>query len=740
MNTCGRIMCGRMVGRLTRAAGYSGVHFLKSTSAKITSASYVCMAVCLFTFINQTYSQGIANKWYFGSGAGLDFTTGNPVGTNGQVNTYEGSASICDANGALLFYTDGLTVWDHANQPMPNGTNLAGDPSSTQSALIVKKPLSNNIYYVFTVDNQGGPDGLRLTEVDMSLNNGSGDVTANKNILLQDSTTERLTAVKHCNGKDIWVITHDFGSNTFRSFLVTNAGVSMTPVLSSAGSVYGAVMLNASCVGYMKASPNGKQLAIANYGQDYFELFDFDSSTGTVSNPMQVNMNDPYGLEFSPDGTKLYVAGVFLPNIMQYDLSSANAAAIAASGTAVGTSTAPGALQLGPDGKIYIVQYMCTWIDAIGSPNNAGAACGFLSHAVALYASSGQIGLPNFTPYEFAAPSVPAVVSSSVNCLNASFSCAVQGNSAITSVTWCFGDPASGSANTCVSANPTHTFTTPGNYTVQAIVNYACSADTVYYTVNIPNCSLHVNVDGGSICPGSCFTLEASVTGGNGPFKFIWSPAIGSGPGPYTVCPLKTMTYTVTVIDVDSTVVTDTAVVFVNEAPQAAFTATCNTHESLSTEVSFCDHTQGAVAWQWTFGDNAGTSVERTPAYTYPGIGSYKASLVVTNAEGCTDTAYKMVEVAPRFTMYVPTAFTPNGDGLNDAFFPQGSNIDESDFQMSIYNRWGQLIYETDSEPWDGRMTGSQEIAQQDVYVWKIITRDTQHRRYEYTGHVNLLR
>jgi gliding motility-associated-like protein len=723
-----------MVGRFTRAIGYSG------SLINITSASYVCVIICILAFIDQTQAQGTANKWYFGSGAGLDFSSGTPVSVTGAVNTYEGSASVSDATGNLLFYTDGVNIWNRNHQLMQNGTNLLGDFSTTQAALIIRKPSSSNTYFVFTADNQCGPDGLRYSEVDMSLNNGLGDVTANKNIFLQDSTTERITAVKHCNGRDIWVIAHDFGSNQFRSYLVTSAGVNTTPVTSAAGSVYGASVLNASSVGYMKASPTGKKLAIANYGQDYFELFDFNSTTGTVSNAMQFNnFTDAYGVEFSSDGKKLYVTGVFLPNIYQYDVFAGNQAAIAASATIVGQSNTPGTLQIGPGGKIYIVQYMSNMMDVINNPNATGMACGFAANAITLTASSGQIGLPNFPPYEFAAAAPQALLNSNVDCLNASFTCSVQNSSAITSVAWNFNDPASGASNSSTALNATHTFTAPGSYNVQLIINYTCSSDTVYYPLDIPDCALKIEITGGNFCPGSCFTFNAHVEGGRAPYTYTWSEG-GAGDASHTVCPEGTTIYTLVVTDSDSTVVSDTAVVKMLPKPAATFSATCNTSAQFSNEVTFCDHTQGAAAWQWSFGDNHGHSTAKAPEYSYPNTGTFTVTLVVANEYGCTDTAQKVVDIEPRFSIYVPSAFTPNGDGLNDQFFPQGYNMDEGDFKMMIYNRWGQLIYETASEPWDGRMEGSADIAQQDVYVWKIITRDTQKRYYEYTGHVNLLR
>jgi hypothetical protein len=112
-------------------------------------------------------AQKEGNIWYFGQNAGLDFNSGSPVAlTDGMLNSIEGCASICDANGDLLFYTDGMTVYNKNHGVMPNGTGLLGNSSSTQSAIIVKKPMSNNLYYIFTVDGiSGNAGGLNYSVV-----------------------------------------------------------------------------------------------------------------------------------------------------------------------------------------------------------------------------------------------------------------------------------------------------------------------------------------------------------------------------------------------------------------------------------------------------------------------------------------------------------------------------------------------------------------------------------------------
>ena len=109
----------------------------------------------MFLFINATilYAQKESANWYFGELAGLSFNTNNPVPLlNGKLITSEGCATISDPNGNLLFYTDGVTIWDRRHEVMLNGQGLLGHSSSTESALIIPKPGSKSRFYVFTID------------------------------------------------------------------------------------------------------------------------------------------------------------------------------------------------------------------------------------------------------------------------------------------------------------------------------------------------------------------------------------------------------------------------------------------------------------------------------------------------------------------------------------------------------------------------------------------------------------
>jgi len=264
---------------------------------------FICV---LFLCSSALYAQNEANIWYFGQNAGLDFNSGSPIVLlDGALDTQEGCATISDASGNLLFYTDGSTVYNKNHTIMLNGTGLNGDSSSTHSAIIVPKPNNLNVYYIFTVDFQAGPNGLQYSEVDMSLDGGLGGITSNKNILLETPTTEKLTAIKSSVSNEYWVVGHKWNSNEFITYKVSETGINTAPAISAVGTIIGGSNVF-STIGQIKISPDGTKLAMAREeGFSEAQLFDFDAATGIVSNPITIlDLPDNelvYGIEFLPN-------------------------------------------------------------------------------------------------------------------------------------------------------------------------------------------------------------------------------------------------------------------------------------------------------------------------------------------------------------------------------------------------------------------------------------------------------
>ncbi|MGE5108960.1 MAG: PKD domain-containing protein, partial [Sphingobacteriales bacterium] len=437
-----------------------------------------------------SYSQH-ANNWYFAHRAGITFNTNPPSAlADGVMDTNEGCSAISDTNGQLLFYTDGATVWNKLHQVMPNGTNLKGNWSATNSAIIIPKPGSDSIYYIFTTGaEEANNEGYFFSEVDISLQGGLGDVTAAKNILLYSPGTEKLTAVRHSNGLDVWVITRVFGTAAWKTFKIDCNGVNTTPVTSFSDNPASVLWKDAN-TGCLKASPDGTKIATANSSNDLWEILQFDASTGILSNNLYFNSNFPYGVEFSPNSKFVYISNIFAENeivggISQYDISIHDSAAIASSKVFLGkTDGFGGALQLGPDKKIYCSVGIRSYLGAINNPDVAGIACGFTNHQLDLaFGTRTYLGLPVSFPRAVINLDADYSYIIQSDCTTIDFtdnSATTSGN--ITAWQWDFGD-----GNTAALQNPTHTYSTPGSYIVKLMVQLTngCISDTVSKTIDI---------------------------------------------------------------------------------------------------------------------------------------------------------------------------------------------------------------------------------------------------------------
>jgi len=338
--------------------------------------------------------------WYFGNKAGMDFNTGNPVAlTDGEMNTSEGVSSISDSLGNMLFYTDGSTIWNKSHQPMANGTFLGGNLSTTQSVLIVPQPCSgDSIYYVFTLGKE--VSSVLYNVVNINANNGDGAVIV-KRKSMQALSPEKLAAIQHKNGVDFWIITHGWNSQSYFARLLSRTGIS-DPIQTDIGSFHTGSIYDA--IGAMRPAHDGSKIAVSlrntGVGKAMVEILDFDNLTGVFSNPIILEgITRPYGLEFSPDNSKLYVtySSSFL---RQYDLNAGSTAAdIMASAYQVkqisGVLKDYGQLALGPDNKIYAAIANRDYLSLIDQPNAKGAGCSYVNDAVFLGGKRSKMGLPN---------------------------------------------------------------------------------------------------------------------------------------------------------------------------------------------------------------------------------------------------------------------------------------------------------------------------------------------------------
>ncbi|MEP7127411.1 MAG: PKD domain-containing protein [Chitinophagales bacterium] len=591
----------------------------------------------LFFLLNNSflYAQHEYDKWFFGSGAGVDFTSGTPaVITGGQIVTEEGTASIADAMGNLLFYTDGVTVWNKNHMVMVNGTGLHGGSSSSQSALIIKIPGSDSLYYIFTT-GQSLSNGFKYSIVNVSLQGNLGEVIL-KNVPLLPECTERLSATKQSNGIDYWIIIHGWDNNNFYAYQFSADGVDPTPVISAAGTVHTGP--GADYIGYLKTSHKGHHLAVTIHDSNYFELFDFDKETGIVSNALFIDgistSIGPYGIEFSPNDSLLYGAEYQPGKILQWDISSGNGATIIGSQNLVGTAASSygGALALASDGKIYMARRSESWLGAIENPDIYGLGCNYVDQAFNISPNSNLSGLPNIPPYWFdvstnTAPIASFLSTGTVFCEASCISFIDQSVNDPTSWQWLFpgGSPASST-----SQNPTNIcYYLTGTNDVTLIVTNVAGSDTITLSnlITILMAPLAAIIQTGN----TLSTIPAS--------SYQWSFNGGLIPGAtnQTLEISQTGSYSVTVGNSNDCTATDTLLITFIPANNLSASDTLVCEKFC---IDFSDQsTNNPSSWLWEFqGGIPSSSSNQNPLdVCYYDPGTYDVTLITTNAFG-TDT------------------------------------------------------------------------------------------------------
>lgn len=431
-------------------------------------------------------AQKQAWKWYFGYNAAIDFSSGTPVPLfNSAMNQWEGCSSIADSTGELLFYTDGLKAWNKNHTQMPNGFGMLGDATSTQSALIVPKPGSTSIYYIFVTN---GYDA-HYSEVDMSLQGGLGDVTATKNILLTNNSAEKLAGVLQSNGIDFWVCIHENSNAKFQAYSVTSSGVNGTPVISTTGN-----SLNGN-IGQLQFSPSGNKAAMATLNDLNFSpihVFDFDATTGVFSFDFALpftSVNQTYGVEFSPSQNLLCTTGgdPSYYSVHQWNLAAGSLADIIASDIVIGTTTGyAGSLQSGPDSKIYVAQENYNYVGVINNPDSIGVACDFVGLGVDLSPKNMGLGLPNFIASFFSSQALFLSATDTLVCQKFCLSFFDQSINNPTEWQWFFEG---GIPSSSTDQNPSNIcYNLPGTFDVMLVTTNAFGKDTLlmpdYITVN----------------------------------------------------------------------------------------------------------------------------------------------------------------------------------------------------------------------------------------------------------------
>lgn len=591
------------------------------------------LLLCLYLLPLLAFAQGEFNQWRFGYNAGMAFNgfSPSPV-TNSAISTPEGSASVADCDGNLLFYTDGETVWSSNNSRMSNGFDLRGVGASypvTQSALIVKRPKSQSIYYIFTASDLYG---VNYSVVNMQANSGLGAVVQ-KNIQLSASPTHKLGVTYHANEEDVWVVTHYENSRVYESFLITPIGVASSGVKSSTGPEF------RSAHGDLKINQQGTKVAAVVQDDDLVSLADFDNLTGQVSNGFGV-INDyrsPHGCEFSPLGNKLYVTawgsggGVF-----QFNVSSSNAQTLSSSIDIAGTFVPNGSLQLAPNGKIYVAHtgdlfFPNRTLGVINSPNNTGSAVNFNRNGFFLGSGSASSWeLPNVT-LTSKIVDLPTLITASQFCVNTPTSFSFNNQNAAIDVLWDFDDPNSGITNYSTQFEPIHNFSAPGTYNVKVTITTSCDVIELTEQIEIEGRPV-LDFDSTEFCPDATSQIIASAESG---VLYSWSPAANLSSATiidpqFNSTGFRDSVFMYTITAESSTNCTSTDTLYISILPKYTSDDSLYVCPGSGTELNFSEE---IIAVTWGLGQGISDLNSPSP-YVMPLVSTDYAA-VVEDTNGC---------------------------------------------------------------------------------------------------------
>lgn len=630
---------------------------------------------------------------------------------------------------------------------MDSGSHLSTNSSVTNGAIIIAVPNAPNLYYLLYINSRY----FYYATIDMGKNNGKGKVINKDNYLYQpplgENMDEKLMAIRHGNGVDWWVMIHKSNTNQFIKYLVTASNIS-GPYFQRIGTSNGRGYAPS---GEISANPNGNKLATVT-GNGLIELFDFDRCTGELSNPISLGHDKPqydlakewdnffYGCSFSPDGSKFYVSNTW--ELYQFDLNEAD---IKASKTLVwkhperNIHNVIGQHQLGPNGKVYIAHWVVIphkynqSLSVIHNPNEKGQASNFRSANFFLEGQLSNYGLPNFPNYRLGAlPLPPADAGPDTQTACAADSVQIGGPPQPHCLyAW---SPSEGLSDASI-AQPWASPETSMAYVLTIIdTTRSCrnvNTDTVWVEVQMPVPSFSVEAgEGDTICPGAAMRLGLPPVPG---YRYRWWPGEGLD-DPLAAQPLarpeQSQYYYLTVTDtrrVCDHIATDSVWVEVHQ-PQLA---------EAGPDVKLCEGkemvevigTPGMADWTYSWSPPIGLDDARQAQPQVFTQTSMVYHMTVVKDTFCISHDSVLVTVEPCEHIYLPNAFTPNGDGLNETF--EVINLPRN-CHLQVWNRWGNLVFQSADYQNDWRAEGLSE----GVYVFRLVTADGR----EYTGSVTVMR
>lgn len=654
---------------------------------------YLIACLYLHSSVN-IYAQYEAATWYFGDNSVLKFTTSSAHFFIRNHYLNKGIAMASNCNGEEIVTGEEF-----------GGTYLPGGFSQQQ--ILIPDPASSNKYYFFYTDNFSDTAYLKYKHV--QINSSTFTPIDSGNLLFRFAG--KLAAVKHQNNFDFWLITHSFYSNSFYAYLITPNGI-LPPVISNAGIFYGSAWNDFT--GNLKISSDGRKIAVSNTNAGILELLDFNSATGVVSNQIQIQnyaVVSVLGIEFSPSGKYLYAATSQNPKIFQFDISNHQISSIISSANLIDSLSSGyfGSLQNGLDGKIYCSIAVSQYIAVIENPDSNYNGINYNRNALSLAGGTCLEGLPNFVSSYFKPKAKKISAQNFCEGNETQFSFTV--NTETTNVQWLFNDH--GNAASSAAFYPSHIFSDSGLYHISLITEYACGIDTLssdIYISAVPEIELG---DDTTFCAGDSVVLSDKFL--NSAYLYHWNNDDTTGF-------LAVGTSGIYVLNKSNNLCTAVDSILITVKPNPPINTVNDT--------VFCPYLNDLAELNslkdsynvWNNGITGQSSMVVNVAGTY--------SVISTNQFNCSRSQSWMVSENCPQTFYLPSAFTPNNDGVNDYWQAQFNEIPQ--IELVIYNRWGQKVYETNSPTfkWNGEFQNKAVNNGMYFYIVKV-TRNNQTKVFK---------
>ena len=658
----------------------AAVYWVLVTDPSTGCAAYAESNVKEYRVENQTY-----NEWYFGTGGGINFNTLyddpddpddgqiTPVG-DGSQSAPEGVEAVSDPNGDILFYTDGQTVWfvgrdpatgEKVHTPMPIAGNpppagIGGDPQATQ-VVSIPVPGTEAMYYIFTTTAvEEGGYALRYSIVDLRGSQASsGPSVVSSNNLLFVKSTERI-AIQGGNGGNATLVAHEYGTNNFRAYPITQQGIG-NPVISSAGAVHTIDQSN-TLQGQMTFGGDSSGAVVATVVDNRVELFNFDTETLEISEPVTIDftgLGNPYGIEMVTDSTGntvLYVStdnGIYGATVQRPLNEGQTIPVVLVDGTAGNTY---GAIQRGPDGQIYVAQPGETNIGTLAPNPNDPANSGFNAAALPDGLPNGAVsgfGLPTYVSFggnSFPDPSI----SVDEACVGNEINFSAQGrDDVIETYSWTIERvDASGNFlyNVGIDSADAQNFTmmidSAGSYVAKVLLSNDCEPDTTLtQTFEVTDGVETTLPESAQLCQGGIdITAVEGIDVSGLSFAWVRRGAAGGGnlPAENTISVDEEGYYFVTVTNAEGCTSED-SIFIVDERPRIELpgdTTLC-VGDELRLDVRAPSIRETPPGYEWVILDENGATLQTSnePVLevdeTTPDPGTYQYTVTVTDEFGC---------------------------------------------------------------------------------------------------------